>query len=459
MQQTRHLNFQSYKNKLQQALEDKNFNFVLKGSLSTAVSLFFVQGLRFISGVLIGRFYGATASGRLTLVVTIMGIFAIFINFGVKDALQKLIPEYREKYNLRTAYHVFLRGNQIIIFFSVIGGIVLYIISPWLCNYWNEPGMLWLFRISGLFLPFFVLGELNYFSLRAALKVHTANISLIVPTIIRLIALFIVTFFFFNLNNPIYLHWATLCILPWLFSLYPIYKYFVKPSSTEITKQEVKHSEVLNLAFPMLMTYAAFIVTNSADVFILKSCHVGTDLVGIYKTCTNISMLAATLLVALNTTVQPKITQLYTQNNHSEVQRIAAKSSKLIFWLSFPVFIILLFLSKYVMWLYGNEFMKGALSLSILTIGQVINTTCGPVAQLLNATGFHKQFRNISFFGAAVNIMANLLLIPYYGITGAAIANTLSMILWNIAATIYIKRKFGFYIFYIPFLSPSKTAS
>ena len=45
--------------------------------------------------------------------------------------------------------------------------------------------MLWLFRISGLFLPFFVLGDLNYFSLRAALKVHTANMSLVLPTIIR----------------------------------------------------------------------------------------------------------------------------------------------------------------------------------------------------------------------------------------------------------------------------------
>ncbi len=169
------MNIQSYKDKLQHALQDKNFGFVLKGSLSTAVSLFFVQGLRFISGVLIGRYYGAEASGRLTLIVTVMGIFAIFINFGVKEALQKLIPEFREKYNLKSAYSIFLKGNQLIVFFSVIAAIILYFISPWLSRYWNEPDMVWVFQISGLFLPFYVLGELNYFSLRAALKVHTAN--------------------------------------------------------------------------------------------------------------------------------------------------------------------------------------------------------------------------------------------------------------------------------------------
>ena len=104
------------------------------------------------------------------------------------------------------------------------------------------------------------------------------------------------------------------------------------------------------------------------------------------------------------------------------------------------------------MWLYGEEFLKGAICLSVLTIGQVINTVCGPVAQLLNATGYHKAFRNISFIGAVVSIIANLLLIPAYGILGAAIANTISMIVWNIIATIYIKKTFGFFIGYFPFI-------
>ena len=446
-----HLNLPFNKEKLQRALQDKHLGFVLKGSLSTAITLFFVQGLRFISGVLIGRYYGAEASGRLTLVVTVMGILAIFINFGIKDALQKLIPEYREKYNLRAAYSLFLKSNVLILLFSAVGGILLYFGAPALAHYWEEPDMIPLFRWSALFLPFFVLGELNYFSLRAAMKVHTANVSLVLPTVIRIVALLVVTYWFYHLDNPIYLHWTTLCVLPWLFSLWPVYRYFHQPSRQDEVLGQVHHQEILSVAFPMLMTYAAFIVINSADVFLLKSFGIDTADVGIYKTCTNISMLAATLLVALNTTVQPKITQLYTQNNLQEVQRIAQKSSKLIFWLSVPVFLILIFGAKYVMWLYGKEFLGGALSLAIMTVGQVVNTLCGPTAQLLNATGYHKSFRNISFFGAVLNILLNIFLIPAYGIEGAAMANALSVIAWNLVGTVYIKKKFGFYIWYIPF--------
>lgn len=452
------MNIQHYKNKLQYALQDKNFGFVLKGSLSTAITLFFVQGLRFISGVLIGRFYGAEASGRLTLIVTVMGIFSIFINFGIKEALQKLIPEYREKYNHKSAYTVFLKGNILVLYFSVIAALVLYFAAPWLCAYWDEPNMVGLFRLSGLFLPFFVLGDLNYFSLRAALKIHTANMSLVVPTIIRLLALLGITFYCFHPDNPIYLHWATLCILPWLFTLWPVYRFFHQPAVTETKKTEVYNADILSVAFPMLMTYAAFLVSNSADVFILKAYHVGTDSVGVYKTCTNISMLAATLLVALNTTVQPKMTQLYTQKNIVEVERISVKSAKLVFWLSLPVFIVLMFFAKQVMWLYGKDFTMGALSLSIMTVGQVFNTVCGPVAQLLNATGYHKQFRNISFLGAVVNIVLNFILVPHYGIEGAASANAISMIFWNVVGAIYIKKTFGFYIVYIPFVKLNKKA-
>lgn len=382
----------------------------------------------------------------------------MLINFGIKDALQKLIPEYRERYNLKTAYRILQRANRLIIYFSVIGGIFLFVIAPYLSAYWKEPDMLFVFRYSAFFLPFLVLGELNNFSLRALLKAHAANVSLITPTVIRIIILFLITYFYFNSNNPIYLHWTTLCLLPWLFSLIPIYKYFIKPSKEEPILVEVKDKEILAIAYPMFITYAAFLVVNSADVFLLKAFGVGTDQVGIYKTCTNISMLAATFLVALNTTVQPKITQLYTQGQHAEVQRIIQKFAKLIFLLSLPIFLLLFFCSKYIMWLYGSAFMTGAFALSVLTAGQIFNTLCGPVAQLLNATGHHKQFRNISLFGAVMNIFVSLLLIPKYGISGAAFANTISMIAWNIIGVVYIKRKFGYTLMYLPFISNRKSA-
>ena len=81
---------------------------------------------------------------------------------------------------------------------------------------------------------------------------------------------------------------------------------------------------------------------------------------------------------------------------------------------------------------------------------------CGPVAQLLNVTGYHKQFRNISLVGAFLNLALIFFLIPKWGIEGAAIGNAVSMAAWNILGTLYIKKKFGYYIAYLPFVNLNK---
>ena len=60
-------------------------------------------------------------------------------------------------------------------------------------------------------------------------------------------------------------------------------------------------------------------------------------------------------------------------------------------------------------------------------------------------------FRNIIFFSAVINIILCLILIPNFGIKGAAFAGMISLIFWNICSLVYIKNKFGINIGYIPF--------
>ena len=246
------------------------------------------------------------------------------------------------------------------------------------------------------------------------------------------------------------MHWATIATLPFLFSIYPIYKNFYIASKSDLRIFEVKRQQIFPLAFPMFITYFAFLVNNNADVFILKSLGITTANVGIYKTANNIALISATLLVALNTTVQPKMTQLDFKHELDELRKVTQKSTKLIFWLSLPIYILLFGLAPYIMQIYGDSFLPGTIPLMIMVIGQLVNTATGPVAQLLNATGFHKQFTYMSLMGAFLNIGFNFILIVPFGIIGASIAASLSLIIWNLIGVWYIYKKFGFIIAYFP---------
>ncbi|MDP5001477.1 MAG: polysaccharide biosynthesis C-terminal domain-containing protein, partial [Flavobacterium sp.] len=69
----------------------------------------------------------------------------------------------------------------------------------------------------------------------------------------------------------------------------------------------------------------------------------------------------------------------------------------------------------------------------------------GNVDQILNMTNNQVLLRNITILSFFVNISLNFLLIPYYGINGAAFASLISNVVINTLCLYYIKKKLGFY--------------
>ncbi len=65
----------------------------------------------------------------------------------------------------------------------------------------------------------------------------------------------------------------------------------------------------------------------------------------------------------------------------------------------------------------------------------------------MNMTGHHVPSRNIT---AILNVAASLILIPPYGMTGAAAAATLSLIFLNVITLLHIHRNHGSHVGYFP---------
>lgn len=99
------------------------------------------------------------------------------------------------------------------------------------------------------------------------------------------------------------------------------------------------------------------------------------------------------------------------------------------------------------MGLFGNEFLVGEVALIILSFGQFINAATGPVGNLLMMTGKQDVNRNIVIATTVITVILNAVLIPIYGIIGAAIVNVIGTILFNVIPYFLVKRYFGFYTF------------
>ena len=78
-----------------------------------------------------------------------------------------------------------------------------------------------------------------------------------------------------------------------------------------------------------------------------------------------------------------------------------------------------------------------------MIVGQFVNILCGSVGYILMMTEKQNIFKNIMIFATFTNIILNIILIPKYSINGAAIASSISLILWNVISFSYIYRKYN----------------
>jgi O-antigen/teichoic acid export membrane protein len=74
-------------------------------------------------------------------------------------------------------------------------------------------------------------------------------------------------------------------------------------------------------------------------------------------------------------------------------------------------------------------------------IGQLLASFFGVSAIYLNMTGRQSVFQVVLVIAVLVNLILNIILIPMYSITGAAIAFVSSLLFWNIVTAIIIYKK------------------
>ncbi|MCW6007367.1 flippase [Micromonospora sp. CPCC 205371] len=159
----------------------------------------------------------------------------------------------------------------------------------------------------------------------------------------------------------------------------------------------------------------------------------GNGDIGVYNVATRLVTLAIFVLAPINAAFGPYIAYLYRQGKLPEVRRIYAAATGWVVRLSLPAFVALLVFPADLLRFFGGAFATGATVTVVLAVGQLVNAATGPCGTLLNMSG--KVWLNmVDNVGALVlNVALNLWLIPAYGVVGAAIAWSASLVAVNLA--------------------------
>ena len=198
--------------------------------------------------------------------------------------------------------------------------------------------------------------------------------------------------------------------------------------------------QFLKEAFPMMLSSTVLVLLGWLDTFIL-GIYEEESQIGIYNVALKLAALTSFALQAIGAILGPKLALNFANQKMGQFKKLVAFSAKLNFIVSSFVVVNIILFHKWLLLVFGEEFLAGATVLIVLCLGQLVNAMTGSVATILQMTGNQKVYQNIVLCALLLNIVLNLLLVPKYGVMGAATATVISVAGWNIAGTLYLKRK------------------
>jgi O-antigen/teichoic acid export membrane protein len=140
-------------------------------------------------------------------------------------------------------------------------------------------------------------------------------------------------------------------------------------------------------------------------------------------------------------TAAPTIAALYAERGRKGLEALLHTTAHLVFWPSLLISIGLIVFSESILRSFGEEFIAVRWEMIILIGGQLVNSGVGSVGALLNMVGYQRENARVFAVGALVNVVLNAIGIPLFGMTGAAMAAMLTMVLWNVWLHAIAKRK------------------
>lgn len=363
--------------------------------------------------------YGSNEYGLFEVAFTFLGILAALSKWGTDGLIVREIPNMSES----NGWDFVRRVQSFVGLSALVFALILFLSADILEDFFNNLGLAVVLRMTALTLPFFSIYQIHAEYLRARKKWFLYGVfqtSFFLGLISVFMYLFPQNFF---VSRP----------MGFLFIISLLAFVSIRFFGPLFHKGWGSLKNHTSSATSMFLTGVLFMIMSWSDTLTV-SYFMSAEDVASYRVAFKIATLITFTQFAINARIAPQISSLWSNKKTKDLQSIIYKASLLNTIVGIPLFFFIMIFGEFLLSIFGEGY-EGSISiLRILCFGQIINALCGPVMYLLNMTGNEKEARNTMIYAAIVNISANILLIPIFGLEGAAWATSSTMILWNIWA-------------------------
>ncbi len=418
----------------------ENRAYLLKGSIGT----FALQGasilLGFVSTWIFAKLLGVEQYGVYTYLLSWLAVLGTLAAMGTETYMVKTTAA------LRTAkQNGLLKGAGIFSILVVVGVSMLIILFTWfVLHHWHK---LWFYNPNSLManlqnryllviilwsLPFIALARVLEGMLRGAKFVISSQLPEMLVKPILLLILIAITYFLnsrsLDITGTIILQIISVVLVAIAYFALFLKKF---PADLILAKPQYEPAIWTKGMFSFLSVSILSIINVRADLLLLGSLANAAD-VGIYNIAARLADIPKTILIAANLVMAPMVAEMYAKQDMQRLQKLLTLSVRLITISGIPIVLAYTFFGHPILSIWGTAFEQGYFALVCLGMAQLFNLAMGSVGMVLMMSGHERWVSSGLALGTGVNILLNILLIPAYGLNGAAIASFATTVVWNV---------------------------
>ncbi len=403
---------------------------ILRGSFLMMISYLFFRVGGYLYRFILSRMLGPDGYGLVGLTTPFQGIFQVLSAGGFPPAISKFVAQHNAVDEKDMARQVILTSLKFMMVAGTLFGILIFFSADWIANfYFHKPAMVYPLQAVALITPFSVIVGAMRGAFQGVYKMELVVVSRAVEQVFMIgMAVVLVSIGFYAAGAV--LGTAFGFIASSAVSLILLKKYvwalFPKPSTKISLKDElILLKTLLVFSIPVAITALSEMAIYDVGPLVIGRYLPAHD-AGYYTTADPIARLPLIISLSVAAVILPAASEAASLKDHKLLENYITQSYRYVLLLVLPLCVgIAAFAQPLLGLLFGQDYILGAPALSILVVGMTFYTLFMVSSSIVQGIGHPRLPMIILIIGTVINIVLNFLMVPVYGIIGAAIATTI----------------------------------
>jgi|GEM_PF-1994867 len=417
-----------------------------KGSLLNGISSVISTGLGFLLVIVVTRTYGADSTGIFFGVIALFAMVATAAKLGTETALVFLVSRYRSQGSHRSIRAALAAALIPVVALSAAGAVLLFILAPQLGDLFSDDSadaFTDVLQALAPFLPAWAIGLVLLGGTRGAgTMVPTAVGLQLVQPIAQISLVLIAAARDWDLPS-LALAWGTPLVITALIALGGLAPYLRVPDTEPAVDRQVIWRELWAFAGPRGLAGTLQVSLDRVGILLIGALSTSTA-AGQWAAITRLVGVAQRSFHAVGQALNPRLSSLAERQDWTAAARVFNQITLATVAALAPAVLGLMIFPKSALDIFGGpEWEDASRALAIAALATFAAIAFAHVDNVLLMAGRSTTALMDTAAALATTILLDLLLVPPFGLEGAAVAMAAGVFVYRGSAAAQISRWFG----------------